>query len=80
MNIYRIDFTSRCPVNGDLIFYSLEIQSAEMIMAEKIETAVNGGPALHEQLADELHMHFRGKQILKARHGNVSIETIRGDQ
>lgn len=79
MNIYRVDFTSRCPVNGELIFYALEIRSAEMILTEKIQEAVNVEKWFHEELADKLHLELGGRQVMTARHGRVSIETIRGE-
>lgn len=79
MNIYRTRFNSRCPENGDIINYELEIQSRETLMAEWIERAAAVESSLHEVLADALFKRFGGRQSLKARHGSVEIETIRGE-
>lgn len=79
LNIYRIQFISSCPVNGDQIVYSLEVHSRSVISAEEIEGYCIFGPSLHEDLADQLFKKFKGKQFLKARHRGVEIETIRGE-
>lgn len=79
MNIYRQQFVSHCPNNGLHIIYSLEIQTAEVIHVEHIVTATRlMADSLHEQIADELYERFGGRQILKAHHHGVDIETRRG--
>jgi hypothetical protein len=79
MNIYRIQFVSKCPINSDPIIYNLEIQKDEFIAAEAIEKAVTVEMTLHEFLANNLFREFGGRQVLTARHGRVEIKTIRGE-
>jgi hypothetical protein len=79
MNIYKICFASKCPVNGDHIDYELEIRSRHTIKAEDLEWNVPTHPQLHEDIADGLFRHFGGHQIIRAKHGKVSIETHRGE-
>ena len=79
MNIYRTDFIAACPANGDQIVYALEIESPTMIRAEHIEIATKlFVPAFHEALADRLYQQFGGRQVLRATHRRVGIETRRG--
>jgi hypothetical protein len=79
MNIYRIQFVSKCPINEDMIIYSLEIQKDDFIPAEAIEKACDVKMTLHENLANNLFREFGGRQTLTAVHGRVEIQTIRGD-
>lgn len=79
MNIYRQQFVSHCPHNGLHIIYSLEIQTAEVIHVEHIVTATRlMADSLHENIADELYERFGGRQILRAHHHGVDIESRRG--
>jgi hypothetical protein len=79
MNRYKIKFMSICPVNGDKIEYSLEINSCEIIMVEILWDVVDGfKKGFHEEFADVLHAKFGGKQFMSAVHGGVLIETERG--
>lgn len=79
MNIYTRQFVAACPNNGQSIIYNLRIEVADrMIPAEHIVTAtalIKQG--FHEQIADELHRRFGGRQVLRAHHHGVDIETIR---
>lgn len=79
MNIYRRQFVATCPNNGEAIIYSLTIEAGDrMIQVEHICTAtalIKQG--FHEQIADELHRRFGGRQVLRAHHHGVDIETIR---
>jgi hypothetical protein len=78
VNIYRHTFASRCPNNGALIVYALEIESDSMIQVEHITTATRlNGEGFHEAIADDLHKRFGGRQTLKAHHHGVDIETVR---
>lgn len=79
MNIYRHQFVSKCPIDLEPIIYSLEIYKDDFISAEAIEKACKVEMTLHENLANNLHREFGGRQVLKARHGRVDIETIRGE-
>ncbi|MCY1557038.1 hypothetical protein D9M68_938490 [compost metagenome] len=77
-NIYRHVFSAKCPNDGELITYKLEIKTAETIMVERIKIftwAINIG--YHEQLADELHREFGGEQRMVAFHQDAEIETVR---
>lgn len=79
MNIYTRQFVADCPNNGQPIIYSLRIETVgRMIQVEHIVTAttlIKRG--YHEQIADELHRRFGGRQALRAHHHGVDIETIR---
>lgn len=79
MNIYRRTFVASCPNNGESIIYNLIIETTDrMIQVEHIVTAtllIKRG--YHEQIADELHRRFGGRQVLRAHHHGVDIETIR---
>lgn len=81
MNIYKRQFVADCPNNGQPIIYSLRIETVDrMIQVEHIVTAtalIKRG--YHEQIADELHGRFGGRQALRAHHHGVDIETIRED-
>jgi hypothetical protein len=80
MNIYRRTFVAACPNNGQSIIYQLEIRSARMIQVEHIVTATSLiKRGYHEQIANDLHAQFGGKQVLCAHHHGVDIETIRGE-
>ncbi|MDY4311158.1 hypothetical protein SOX05_14845 [Pseudomonas putida] len=77
-NTYRHTFTAVCPSDGEVIVYSVEIRSQEMIRVEHIKTAT----ALlkqgwHEKIADQLAERFGGDQVIKAVHQGVEIETVR---
>lgn len=79
MNIYTCRFEADCPNNSLHIAYTLRIETLEMIQVERIVAAtalIKRG--YHEQIADELHCRFGGRQVLKAHHHGVDIETIRG--
>lgn len=79
MNIYRHTFAAACPANGQMIIFSLEIQSEKMIYVEHIVTACAlQKKAFHEQIADDLAARFGGYQVMKAHHHGVEIETRRG--
>lgn len=78
MNIYRKQFYSVCPNNGQVINYQLEIRTQHMIQVEHINTAVAlHAKGYHEQIADGLFRHFGGQQTLKAHHHGVDVETLR---
>lgn len=79
MNIYTRQFVANCPNNGQPIIYNLRIETAgRMIQVEHIVTATSLiARGYHEDIADELHQRFGGRQSLRARHHGVDIETIR---
>lgn len=81
MNIYTRQFVAECPNNGQSIVYSLRIEtSGRMIQVEHIVTATSLiKRGYHEQIADELHRRFGGRQALRAHHHGVDIETLRED-
>lgn len=78
MNRYVHFFSRICPSNGVLICYELGIRTSAVIMVEDIKAACDGGPVYHEALADELHARFCGRQVMRANHHGVWIETLRG--
>ncbi|WP_186013781.1 hypothetical protein [Burkholderia gladioli] len=78
-NIYRYQFVSNCPNNDRPIIYSMEIETDEVIHVEHIITAaVLQKTAYHEEIADQMHERFKGRQVIKAHHHGVDIETRRG--
>lgn len=78
MNIYRHTFTAACPSDAEVIVYSLEIRSLQMIRVEHIKTATSLiKQGWHEQIADQLAERFGGDQVIKAVHRGVEIETVR---
>lgn len=79
MNIYRRQFIAACPNNSESIIYNLAIESGDrMIPVEHIVTATSLiKTGFHEQIADELHRRFGGRQVLRAHHHGVDIETVR---
>lgn len=81
INIYRHQFIVNCPANGKPIVYQLEIQSKQMIHAEKIVIACELWQSeYHEKMADDLAYQFPNTtQILRAHHHGVDIETVRGE-
>jgi len=81
LNRYSHKFVSTCPNNGAQIIYQLEIETdGRMIQVEHIVTATQLlKQGYHEQIADELHRRFGGRQILRAHHHGVDIETVRED-
>lgn len=79
-NRYEHQFTRLCPNNGELIDYSLVIETAgDVIMVEEIVAACGGdaSPVFHEALAEDLIGKFPGVHRLTAEHGGVRIETRR---
>lgn len=81
MNAYTRQFVAACPNNNQSIIYSLRIEVVgRMIQVEHIVTATALlKQGYHEQIADELHRRFGGRQVLRAHHHGVDIETIRED-
>lgn len=79
MNKYSRIFVATCPNNSESIIYDLTIETADrMIQVEHIVTATNLiKRGFHEQIADELHRRFGGRQVLRAHHHGVDIETVR---
>jgi hypothetical protein len=79
MNIYRRQFVAACPNNNESIIYNLAIEAgSRKIPVEHIVTAtalIKVG--FHEEIADELMRRFGGRQVLRAHHHGVDIETIR---
>jgi hypothetical protein len=80
MNIYQTEFFAKCPINKIRIHYRLRIETEKIIPVEelmsRIETVYAEG--FHELMADDMHERFGGRQVLKAHHHGVDIETIRG--
>ncbi|ASE54751.1 TPA: hypothetical protein UM509_000748 [Stenotrophomonas maltophilia] len=78
-NIYRKQFVSVCPADGEAIVYSLEIRSETMLRVEHINLATGmEKSAFHEEIADRLSERFGGLQRIIAVHQGVEIETVRG--
>lgn len=79
MNRYKTKFKAKCPNNGDIIEYSLIIESCKMIQVEHITSFLHEfNDGYHENFADYLQDKFGGFQRLTAIHGDVIIETERG--
>jgi hypothetical protein len=79
MNIYQTEFFAKCPSNNVRVHYRLRIETEEIISVEdlmsRIETVYAEG--FHELMADDMHETFGGRQVLKAYHHGVEIETLR---
>lgn len=76
MNIYRYTFAAECPVNGETIIYSLQIETGRQIYVEHIKTACAlHASGYHEPIAADLHARFGGDLTLRANHHGVEIET-----
>lgn len=79
MNTYRHAFAATCPSDGDLIVYSLEIESDAMIRVEHIRAATAQlKHGYHEAIADTLTGMLPGRHRMIATHQGVEVETIRG--
>lgn len=78
MNVYTYGFASECIKNDDLIQYTLEIKTSNVIIAEDLMEFPVPDKALHEDLADHFFERFGGRQKMIAIHGEVMIETRRG--
>lgn len=78
MNVYRFSFSAKCPANGAVIDYAVEIRTGHMIPAESlIEWRTQQTTGFHEYLADDLAANFGGAQRITATHHGVEIETLR---
>lgn len=78
-NLYRHAFEARCPANDLPVRYDLEIEAREMIRVEAIvEACAKHKSEYHEAIADDLIAKFGGRQVLRAHHHGVDIETRRG--
>ena len=78
MNRYTTEFFSQCPNNNVRIKYTFVIETSTVIQVEQIIDAVMLlDRGFHEELADQLHREFGGKQTLTAHHHGVLIETER---
>ena len=79
-NTYRVMFSRVCPNNRQVIAYRLRITTPNTIMAEDIRATITALPAegYHEGFADLLAAALPGRQVLKAHHHGVDIETERG--
>jgi hypothetical protein len=78
MNSYTTEFFSLCPANNVRIKYCLTIQIAHAIMVEDIIDEVTlHHRGYHEEIADQIHRTFGGRQVLVADHHGVKIETVR---
>jgi hypothetical protein len=78
MNIYQTSFDATCPKDGQLITYSLTIETLDQIWVEVIEEQIKSLSRIgfHETIADKLKQ-LGGKQTLVATHKSVTITTIR---
>jgi hypothetical protein len=75
---YKHRFICRCPNNSRPIDYEWTIEIAEVIAVEDIVATAKGyARSFHEAMADELYKLFGGRQILRAHHHGVDIETVR---
>lgn len=78
LNIYTMNFIARCPNDGAVIDYRLEIRTPEMIMVEHINSETHGIVEGHqEQIADHLHERFGGELRIWGTHQGVDIESVR---
>jgi hypothetical protein len=78
MNKYKVDFFSLCPENKIRIHYLLVIEIESVVSVEELLSCVSSYHlCYHEEIADDLHSRFGGKQTIVAEHHGVTIETTR---
>ena len=78
MNKYEFTFYSECPSDGDIILYTVKIESNEVIMAEELTDYIKKfSKGYQEAIADDLFKKFKGKQTIQATHQGVKITTVR---
>lgn len=78
MNIYSYEFAVKCPNDGELIVYKLNIETRKKIMVEHIKNScLMVRESHHEDIADLLSGQFPGDHTITAVHQGVSIKTIR---
>lgn len=78
LNIYTTTFVARCPNDGAVIEYRLEIRTPETLMVERINEATRGHEVgIQEQIADQLHDTFGGELRMWGTHQGVDIESVR---
>jgi len=78
LNIYTATFAARCPNDGAMIDYTLEIRTPETLMVERINEATGAIEAgIQEQIADQLHDSFGGELRIWGTHQGVEVETVR---
>lgn len=78
MNVYTASFFAKCPVNDEVIKYTIRIETKIRLMVEFIQDQLkNIGPGFHEDIADDMLVRFGGCQIITAMHHGVHIETRR---
>lgn len=81
MNRYRTEFFVECPTNLKKIRYLLDIETPFKLMVEDILNEVDRlNSDYHEDIADSLFESFGGRQVLRANHHGVEIETIRSER
>jgi hypothetical protein len=79
MNEYRYSFSATCPTDRDAVTYTLTIEAAVTIKAERIRELCDGlEKGFHEDFADTLALQLGGRQTLSATHRGVRITTLRG--
>lgn len=78
MNRYRHAFAVVCPNNGVRVEYVIEIETSAVIMVEEIVAACRIETGFQEGIADELLKALGGRQVIRACHHGVEIETVRG--
>lgn len=79
MNTYQYSFLAICPIDGDVIRYTLTIEHTKMIRAESIRDVCDNMPGrvMHEDLAAKLKRKLPGAHTLVAEHRGVLIRTTR---
>jgi hypothetical protein len=78
VNIYRRTFYCKCPNNSQLIEYHFELMTDKMVQVEDIvEFCDTFDIGYHEAIAEKLVGRFGGRQVLKAHHHGVDVETRR---
>ena len=77
MNTYTFHFRATCPSDGDLITYTLTLQSRRTVMAESIVAACDAiDKGFQEDIAKTLFAQFPGAALtLRATHCGVQIVT-----
>jgi hypothetical protein len=79
VNIYTYQFVSECPNDGEMICYSLELKSNDMLMVEhiKLEAALHK-KAFGEKITQSFYDRFKCFVKLSAVHQGVHATHLLG--
>lgn len=80
MNIYELDFKSRCPNNDDVDDYTVQFIGLDFVEVEKIVSHLTKYKSQHkfqEVIADEIAKDYPCRIVIVGYHQGVKITTVR---